>query len=205
MANAANAQTGSFNTGASVSQPLPAVKPSPGTPGMEFEAPEGAAKTVAGKTAGATKGAGVAKATVLPAKGAAAPALPPPGVELEVPEGIKAAKTVAAKTAVGKGTATRAATGTLVAGKGTAGKSIAASAPLTAGKGILAASPNGIAIKGITAGGSFWSGSVPAVGIGLGSWAPIIIAGAAAALGVGIYSFLKNKKNKINELDDAVS
>ncbi|HIJ83592.1 MAG: cell wall protein TIR3 precursor [Magnetococcales bacterium] len=202
MANVVNTQTGGVPQGAAVAQKAPAIKPAPG---VEQEAPEGAK---AAKAATGGKGA-VGKAAG--GKGAATqvPANLPPGAEWEAPEGAKAAKMTAAKTATGKGTAgaiaTKTTTGTVATSKAATGKSLAATGAVATGKGALAAAPGSLAVKGITSGGSFWSGSLPALGISLGGLTPILTAGAAAALGVGIYSYIKNKKKYINELDDALS
>lgn len=201
MANIANAQTGGLNQGIVVPRQSPPVKPPPGT---EFKTPEGA-KAVANKT-------GEAKAAALPVKGGTAVAPPnlPPGTEWEAPEGIKATTT---KATVGKGTATastangKGAAGLLATGKTATAKTVAATGTITTTKGAaIAAAPAGIAVKGATAGGSFWAGSLPAsLSLGLGGWVPILIAGTTAAIGIGIYSYLKNKKNNINELEDAIS
>lgn len=202
MAVLANAPTGGIPQGTTVAPPG-AVCPLP--PGAE--APEGIAK--AAKVAGIKKAGGAKVAAVQ----AVRPANLPPGAEWEAPEGIKTAKVGGVKTTTAtKGVAAanpvpaKAATGTLTVGKGAAGKSLIATGTMATGKGGLAAAPNGIAVKGVTAAGSsFWSGGFSGLGIGLGGWVPILVVGTAAAVGIGIYSYMKNKKNPINELEDAIS
>ncbi|MBF0421191.1 MAG: hypothetical protein HQL78_13635 [Magnetococcales bacterium] len=204
MAIAAKTQTGGLNQGT--------VSPPP--PGVEVEAPEGA-KAVAAK-------AKAGKAATLPAKAATVtpPANLPPGAEWEAPEGVKAAKVTTAKTTAVKGAATQTATTKAAAIKGTTakatpatiaattkattGKTLATGGGLVTSKGVLA-SPSGVAIKGITTGSSFLSSTLPGLGFSLGGMAPLLVAGATAALGIGIYSYIKNKKGIANELDDAIS
>ncbi|MBF0435645.1 MAG: hypothetical protein HQL77_09765 [Magnetococcales bacterium] len=203
MAIAAKTQAGGLNQGT--------VSPPP--PGVEVEAPEGA-KAVAAKTK-------AGKAATLPAKATAVtpPANLPPGAEWEAPEGVKAAKITTAKTTAVKGAATQTATTKAAAIKGTTAKAtpatIAATTKATTGKTLAAgglvtskgvlASPSGVAIKGITTGSSFLSSTLPGLGFSLGGMAPLLVAGATAALGIGIYSYIKNKKGIANELDDAIS
>ncbi|HAT50219.1 MAG: hypothetical protein HQL07_14570 [Nitrospirae bacterium] len=205
MAILAKAPTGGIPRGATVAPPGTVCPLPPGA-----EAPEGAAKVA--KVVGA-KNAGGAKVA---AAQAVRPANLPPGAEWEAPEGVKAAKVAKAAnvkaTTVAKGAATtnpvpaKAATGTLAAGKGATGKSLIATGTMATGKGGLAAAPNGVAVKGVTAAGSsFWSGGLSGLGISLGGWGPVLVVGTAAAVGIGIYSYMKNKKNPINELEDAIS
>ncbi|MBF0139410.1 MAG: hypothetical protein HQL74_03910 [Magnetococcales bacterium] len=216
MAIAANTQSGGLNQGT--------VSPPP--PGVEVEAPEGAkavaAKAKAGKAATLPAKAKAGKAATLPVKAATVtpPANLPPGAEWEAPEGVKAAKVTTAKTTAVKGAATQTATTKAAAIKGTTAKAapatIAATTKATTGKtlaagslvtskGVLASSPSGVAIKGITTGSSFLSSALPGLGFSLGGMAPLLVAGATAALGIGIYSYMKNKKGIANELDDAIS
>lgn len=127
-------------------------------------------------------------------------AVPPPvdptlalamrGVEVELPEIAAAAKGAAAKGAIGKGVAIK---GTTVAAKGVVA---------TPGTGGLA---TGIATAGTAtksaAAGTIWSGTGTSLGLGLGlgAWGPVILVGALAAVGVGVYNYTKRRKNSTTE------
>ncbi|MBF0423777.1 MAG: hypothetical protein HQL73_12390 [Magnetococcales bacterium] len=204
MAIAANVQSGGLAQGAPAIKSLPPAATPP--PGVELETPEGVRAAAAkAKVAGGVKAASLPPGT---ASAQAAPAATvPPGAEWEAPEGVKAAKVAATKTAAAKGTVTTNALNTknaaVATSKAATGKTLVSAAAGT--KGALAVAPGSIAVKGVTTGGSLWSGSLPTLGISLGGMTPLLVAGAAAALGIGIYSYLKHKKGSINELDEAIS
>jgi hypothetical protein len=60
--------------------------------------------------------------------------------------------------------------------------------------------------KALTTGGTIWtgSGSSLGLGLGLGAWGPILLVGAVAAVGVGIYSYMKRPVEE-GELEEAIS
>lgn len=78
-----------------------------------------------------------------------------------------------------------------------------AAATVQAGTGSAAA---GVATGGKAAGsgGTIWTGKGFSLGLGwgLGAWGPVLLAGGVAALGVGIYSYLKREQG--GELEEVV-
>ncbi|MBF0610882.1 MAG: hypothetical protein G8345_08105 [Magnetococcales bacterium] len=113
--------------------------------------------------------------------------------EVELPEVAAAAKGAAGKAAAAKGAA--------VAAKG-GGAAIAKGGAVAGGAAV------GVAGKS-AASGTIWSGTGTSLGLGLGlgAWGPAILVGALAAVGVGVYSYLKNRDadDTVGELHDAVS
>ncbi|MBF0143858.1 MAG: magnetic particle specific iron-binding protein [Magnetococcales bacterium] len=106
--------------------------------------------------------------------------------------------------AVGKGA---------VAGKGAAagkcllGPNAATTAALPgSGAALGAKAAAGAGAKGMAAGGTIWTGSGTSLGLGLGlgAWGPILLVGAVAAVGVGIYSYMKRSQEG-GELEEAIS
>lgn len=120
----------------------------------------------------------------------------PPGLEWELPEVAKAgaAKGAAVKGAVVKG----AVKGTGVALQGGTVNGTAVAGPV-----------NSLAATGVTTAtkagsGTLWSGTGMKLGwgLGLGSWGPVILVGVVAAVGVGVYGYLKNRASG-GELEEA--
>lgn len=82
---------------------------------------------------------------------------------------------------------------------GTAGGAAGGAAASVATKGAGAAAGSG----------TLWSGTGTSLGLGLGlgAWGPVILVGAMAAVGVGIYSYVKNRQaaDAVGELHEAMS
>ncbi|MBF0295685.1 MAG: hypothetical protein HQL96_10900 [Magnetococcales bacterium] len=132
--------------------------------------------------------------------------------EIEGAAAQKGAAGAAAKGATAGAAAKGAAAGTAVkGGAGKAGALVAKGA--TGGKGALATGPTMAAgaksvagAKSLATGGTIWSGSGTSLGLGLGlgAWGPILLVGAVAAVGVGIYSYMKRPLEE-TELEEAIS
>ena len=119
----------------------------------------------------------------------------PPGLEWELPEVAKAG---GAKGAVIKGAAVKgAAKGTGVALQGGAA---------TVGQANSVATTTGVATVAKAGSGTIWSGTGMKLGwgLGLGSWGPVVLVGVVAAVGVGVYGYLKNRASG-GELEEATS
>lgn len=148
---------------------------------------------------------GVTAMTVNGVVAAAAPADPTmamlmKGIEVEAPD----AAVAATKGALAKGAATK---GVGIAVKGGAGAGVGGAGTVAMTTGPAAA----VATKGAAAaGGTIWSGTGTSLGLGLGlgAWGPVILVGTIAAVGVGVYTYLKNRNGieaVANELNEAVS
>ncbi|CAK0761222.1 putative Magnetosome protein MamD [Gammaproteobacteria bacterium] len=94
-----------------------------------------------------------------------------------------------------------AATGTLVNGTAVTGKTAVTGQTLLVGGTKTASS-----VKGVATGGTIWTGSGTklGLGLGLGSLGPLLLVGVAAAVGVGIYSYMQRPAAE-DEIDEAVS
>lgn len=112
------------------------------------------------------------------------------------------AKGATGNTLVGKGV------GSGLVGKGLAGgtKSAMAGSGVVAGPATAVGAKAAMGAKGIAAGGTIWTGSGTSLGLGLGLGAlgPVLLVGVVAAVGVGIYSYMKRSAEE-SELEDAVS
>ena len=157
----------------------PGAKGAAATKGMAAGKGTAVCKAVMGtKGAGAWMGAGEGMTM--------ANGTPLAGGEWELPE---TAKAVGAKGAGAKGAAVNG-----MAAKGGAGVTVqatgAAVAPPAAGNGAVAA------VKSAATGGTIWKGTGLSLGwgLGLGAWGPVILLGTAAAVGAGIYNYLKNRQ-----------
>jgi hypothetical protein len=104
-------------------------------------------------------------------------------------------KSAVTKGGLTKGAASKAATN----GAATTGKTLVGKSTLTAGV--------GSGVKGVATTGTIWKGTGLSLGLGLGlgAWGSVILAGAAVATGVGIYSYMKNRESDINEIDEYLS
>ncbi|MEO5345503.1 MAG: hypothetical protein H7834_03875 [Magnetococcus sp. YQC-9] len=170
--------------------------------GFEIEgtAAKGAATGKGGlicKGAGAGKGAASAAGKgALAGKGAAACKV---GTTAAVGN-----ETVAAATAGSTLGAGGIATGTTNTMAG--GSALTGSATLSGGAKAAASAATSAGVKGAAAGGTIWTGSGTSLGLGLGlgAWGPIMLVGALAAVGVGIYSYMKRSQDG-GELEDALS
>ncbi|MBF0116111.1 MAG: hypothetical protein HQM04_13870 [Magnetococcales bacterium] len=169
---------------------------------MNFEVEGAAAKGAAGKGGLICKGAGTGK-------GAAAMA----GKGATVGKGAAACK-VGTTAAVGNEALAVTTGSTLGAGSiatGTTntmagGSALTGSATLSGGAKAAASAATAAGAKGAAAGGTIWTGSGTSLGLGLGlgGWGPILLVGALAAVGVGIYSYMKRSQED-GELEDALS
>ncbi|MBF0401436.1 MAG: magnetic particle specific iron-binding protein [Magnetococcales bacterium] len=132
----------------------------------------------------------------------------PPGLEWELPEAAKAgvAKGTVVKGAVVKGGVAK---GT-VKGAGVALQGGAANGAVVAAAGAApanaVATTAGATAAAQTGGGTIWTGTGMKLGwgLGLGAWGPVILAGVVTAVGVGVYSYLKNRTGS-SELEEATS
>lgn len=121
-----------------------------------------------------------------------------PGTEWELPKAAKAAK--AAKTVKVMG-----AKGTGVALQGGVTNGVTAGKTVVANTGNLPAA--GVATAKVSAGsGTIWTGTGMKLGwgLGLGVWGPILLVGTLAAVGVGVYSYMKNRPGG-GELEEVTS
>ncbi|MBF0339559.1 MAG: hypothetical protein HQL95_01180 [Magnetococcales bacterium] len=86
------------------------------------------------------------------------------------------------------------------------GSALTGSATLSGGAKAAASAAGAVGAKGAAAGGTIWTGSGTSLGLGLGlgGWGPILLVGALAAVGVGIYSYMKRSQED-GELEDALS
>ena len=118
-----------------------------------------------------------------------------------VPTTIAQAELAATAKCLTKGTAGAIAKSAAIKGP-IAGKGVAVGTAATGGKSAVAAS----ASKTVAAGGTIWMGPgfSLGLGVGLGAWGPILLAGAVAAVGVGIYGYLKNQRTMGGELEEAI-
>ena len=165
---------------------------------MEWTLP----KTAKGITAKGTTAKGVAAKGVA-AKGVAAQGVTAqsiaaqaklaaiPGLEWELPE------TAVTKLGGAKGVAVTKATGAAVQGGAAANGATAAGAKTVANAGNLAATGTGVttAAQVSSGSGTIWSGTGMKLGwgLGLGAWGPILLLGTVAAVGVGVYSYMKSR------------
>lgn len=161
-----------------------------------------AGKGVAGK---GVAGKGIAAKGVA-AKGAAAQNMAQvklaavPGLEWELPEAAAGGKATALKGAGGAKAAAALKGTTAIKGTGVAlqtgtTQNVAAATTTTAGTGNVAAASKGVTAQVASGSGTIWTGSGMKLGwgLGLGAWGPILLAGTLAAVGVGIYSYMKNR------------
>ncbi|MBF0626948.1 MAG: hypothetical protein HQL91_01885 [Magnetococcales bacterium] len=114
----------------------------------------------------------------------------------------------AAGTGAAAGATAGAATGTTLGSGAMAGgvNTMAGGSALTGTATLAGGAKAAAGAKGIAAGGTIWTGSGTSLGLGLGlgAWGPILLVGAVAAVGVGIYSYMKRSQED-GELEDAIS
>ncbi|MBF0416671.1 MAG: hypothetical protein HQL86_00270 [Magnetococcales bacterium] len=178
---------------------------------MGFEVEGTAAKGAAsGKGAATGKGALICKGAGSGGKGAAAAA---GGKGAMAGKGAAACKVgtaaagnetmaVAAGSTLGTGGSIATGTTNTMAG----GSALTGSATLSGGAKTAASAASAAGVKGAATGGTIWTGSGTSLGLGLGlgAWGPILLVGALAAVGVGIYSYMKRSQED-GELEDALS
>ncbi|GAB0057863.1 Magnetosome protein MamD-like [Candidatus Magnetaquicoccaceae bacterium FCR-1] len=170
---------------------------------MNFEVEGAAAKGAAGKAGVICKGAGTGKgAAALAGKGATVgkgAAACKVGTTAAV--GNEAIAVTTAGSTLGAGSI---ATGTTNAMAG--GSTLTGSATLSGGAKAAASAATAASTKGAAAAGTIWTGSGTSLGLGLGlgAWGPILLVGALAAVGVGIYSYMKRPEEE-GDLEDALS
>ncbi len=124
------------------------------------------------------------------------------GGEVKIANGPLATKAAAmAKPVTAKGAA--AAKG--VAGAAAAGTTGAAAVGQTAAAKTGAAGATGAEVVTSGGGGTIWTGKGFSLGLGwgLGAWGPVLLAGGLAAVGVGIYSYMKREQG--GELEEVTS
>ncbi|MBF0587887.1 MAG: magnetic particle specific iron-binding protein [Magnetococcales bacterium] len=104
------------------------------------------------------------------------------------------------------GMAAKGATMQAVAMKGTAaGAAGAGTAAATTGTGAGGAAAQGAGTAKAVAGKTIWNGGASlGLGLGLGAWGPVILVGTIAAIGVGVYTYMKRPRGDV-EMEAAVS
>lgn len=175
----------------------------------------GGAKVVAGKGAGVNAAAGkgvgakcLAINGVVPGQGGAGQVTlaAMPGMEWELPEaagagGGKGAAAVKGGAGAAKGAVTLKGAGAATTPGGAAavstvtgtGANVAATGTNTAATGGAHAATT--MAKASAGGGTIWNGTGLKLGwgLGLGAWGPVLLAGTLAAVGYGVYNYMKNR------------
>ncbi len=95
-----------------------------------------------------------------------------------------------------------------MAAKGATAKVVAMKGAAGAGTGVAGAAAGtgkGAGVAKTVGGKTIWNGGASlGLGLGLGAWGPVILVGAIAAIGVGVYTYMRRPSGD-NEMEAAVS